>query len=121
MAWKETSFEEFTDGCHGGHLGYQNQMSNSESLCHSDAFHQVSAQSDLWFRRRCRLKNSKCLPSSFSSIQLTVWEEMFEEFQDGHHLGYQNGTILAILNNCVTVMPPIKFQLNRTYGLEDLV
>ena len=43
----------------------------------------------------------------------------FEEFQDGGqggHLGYQNGTILAIMNLCVTVMPPIKFQLNRTLG-----
>ena len=41
----------------------------------------------------------------------------FEEFQDGRtggHFGYQNGTILAILNLCVTVMPPIKFQLNQT-------
>ena len=37
----------------------------------------------------------------------------FEEFQDGH-LGYRNGTILEILNLFVTVMPPIKFQLNRT-------
>ena len=49
-------------------------------------------------------------------------EEMsFEEFQAGRHgghLGYRNGTILAILNLCVTVMPPIKFQLNRTYCLE---
>ena len=38
----------------------------------------------------------------------------FEEFQDSHHgghLGYQNGKILAILNLCLTVMPPIKFQL----------
>ena len=38
------------------------------------------------------------------------------KFQDGHpggHLGYRNGPILAILNLCVTVMPPIKFQLNR--------
>ena len=43
---------------------------------------------------------------------------LFEEFQDGHHLGYQNGTILAILNLYVTPMPPIKFQLNLTYGLE---
>ena len=34
-----------------------------------------------------------------------------EEFQD---LGYQNGTILAILNLCVTKMLPIKFQVNRT-------
>ena len=41
----------------------------------------------------------------------------FEEFQDGGHLGYRKGTILAILNFCVTVMPPIKFQLNWTYGL----
>ena len=41
----------------------------------------------------------------------------FEEFQDGRcggHLGYRNATILAVLNLCVTVMPPIKFQLNRT-------
>ena len=38
----------------------------------------------------------------------------FEEFQDGHHggnLGYRNRTILAILNHCVTVLPPIKFWL----------
>ena len=44
----------------------------------------------------------------------------FEEFQDGHCgglLGYQNRTILAILNLCVTVMPPVKFWLNLTYGL----
>ena len=33
----------------------------------------------------------------------------YEKFQNGHHLGYRNGTILAILNLCVTVMPPIKF------------
>ena len=48
----------------------------------------------------------------------------FEEFQDGRpgsHLGYWNGTILAIFNLCVTVMPRIKFQLNRTLGLEDVV
>ena len=44
----------------------------------------------------------------------------FEKFQDGRpggHLGYRNRTILAILNLCVTVMSPIKFQLNRTWGL----
>ena len=41
----------------------------------------------------------------------------FEEFQDGRpsgHPGYRNGTILAILNLCATVIPPINFQLNRT-------
>ena len=42
---------------------------------------------------------------------------LFEEFQDGRHLGYWNGTILAILNLYVTPMPPIKFWLNLTYGL----
>ena len=50
-----------------------------------------------------------------------VWEEMsFEGSQDGHrggHLGYQNGTILAILNFCVTLMLPIKLWLNPTYSL----
>ena len=55
-----------------------------------------------------------------------VWEEMsFEEFQDGRHgdhLGYQNETILEILNLYVTVMLPIKFWLNLTYGLgEDVI
>ena len=49
-----------------------------------------------------------------------VLEEMsFEEFQDGchgGHLGYQDETILAILNLHVATMPSTKFQLNRTYG-----
>ena len=42
----------------------------------------------------------------------------FEAFQDGCHLGYQNGMILANLNLHVCIMPPItgKFQLNPTYG-----
>ena len=34
----------------------------------------------------------KCLPSSFGSIRVTIWEQMsFEDFKDGHcggHLGY---------------------------------
>ena len=49
-----------------------------ESLCHCVDSHQVLAQSHLQFGRF-----------------------FFEEFQDGHHgghLGYRNGTILAILN-----------------------
>ena len=44
----------------------------------------------------------------------------FEEFQDGRH-GYWNETILAFLNLCVTVMLPIKFWLNPTYSLGDIV
>ena len=34
-------------------------FSNSESLFHPDASHQVSAQSDLLFGKRCGLKNFK--------------------------------------------------------------
>ena len=34
-------------------------FSNSESLFHPDASHQVSAQPDLLFGRRCDLKNFK--------------------------------------------------------------
>ena len=52
---------------------------------------------------------------------MVLEEILFEEFQDGcrgGRLGYRNGTILAILNFCVTVMLPIKFWLNPTYGLE---
>ena len=51
------SFEEFQDGRHG--ITERNDFSNFEFLCHSDASHQVSAQSDLWFVRRCCLNNLK--------------------------------------------------------------
>ena len=134
-----------------------NDFSNSESLCHSDASHQVIAQSDfdsilailnlyvapmssikfqlnptyglhedvVW--RISRWSQSwisewndseqfwismslRCISSSFSSIWLMVWETSFEEFQDGV-------TILAILNPYVSLMPPMKFRLNLTYGL----
>ena len=70
----------------------QNHFSKSESLCCSDASHQVWAQSRLLFGRRS-----------------------FEEFQDGHRgdqLGCLNGTNLAVLNPHVSPMPPTKFQLN---------
>ena len=40
-------------------MGEQNNFSNSESLCHSDASCQVTAQSNLLFGRRCPLKNFK--------------------------------------------------------------
>ena len=87
MVLKEMSFEVFHDGRCGSHLAYRNGT----------------------------------ILTVMPPIKFTVLEEMwFEEFQDGHHgghLGYWNGTILAILNLCVTVMPPIKFQLNLTYGL----
>ena len=37
----------------------RNDFSNFESLCHCDASHQVSAQSDLGFGRRCCLMKFK--------------------------------------------------------------
>ena len=42
----------------------------------------------------------------------------FEDFQDGGHLGYRNGMILAILNLYVAKMPPTKFGLNLTKSSE---
>ena len=81
-------------------ISERNNFSNSECLCHYDALHQVLAQFNLWFGRRCRLKNLSWISernefgiSEFlcyshqvlGSIGLTVWEEIsFEEFQDGH-------------------------------------
>ena len=45
----------------------------------------------------------------------------FEDFQDGHlcgHIGHLNRMILAVLNLHVAPMPPSKFQLELTHGLE---
>ena len=51
------SFEVFQDG---RHLGYGNRLILAIlSLYLSKALHQVSAQSDLLFGIRCRLKNFK--------------------------------------------------------------
>ena len=65
----------------------------------------------------------QCLPPSFTSIWLSIREQVrFEDFQDEHcgsHLGYWNKKGLAILNIYVTLMPPIKFQLNPIYYLGD--
>ena len=59
----------------------------------------------------------KCLPPSLGSIWLRVREQIwFSNFQDGH-LGYRNGTIIAILNLYFAPMLTIKFRLNPTYGL----
>ena len=90
-------FEDFQDGHLGGRsqiICDQNNFSNSESLCRSDASHQV------W-------------------TWITVWKEMpFEEFQAGHRGGqleYRNGMNLTVLNLHVFPMPPTKFHLNMTY------
>ena len=55
MVWEKMSFEEFHDG---GHLGHQNKMILAIlNLC--VASHQVLAQSNIQFGRRCHLKNFK--------------------------------------------------------------
>ena len=116
--WEEMSSEEFQDGCHGGHLGYQNRTILAILNLYNAPMTSIKFRLNLtWFARRCRLKNFKMAPwrlsewndfsnseslcpcdashKVFGSLQLKVWEEMsFEEFQDGHygsHLGYQNG------------------------------
>ena len=82
----------------------RNNFSNSESLCHCDTSHQVLAESNLRFGRRCRLKNFKmatmdiwteqslqfwnsmslpCLPNSFSSIWLMVLEKIKKKTSKG--------------------------------------
>ena len=88
---EQIAIEDLQDGrgrCCSKIFKMADNFSNSESLCCSDASHQVLAQSDLWFGRRCHLKNFKMATM-----------------------------ILAILNLCVTVMLSIKFWLNPTYGL----
>ena len=61
MVWEEMSFEEFQDGPRGGNLGYWNgTIFAILNLCVTvmpPSLHQVLAQSDLQFRRKCRLKN----------------------------------------------------------------
>ena len=96
-------FEEFQDGRCGGYLDIRTER----------------------FKQSWISKSLRCLPSSFNSIQFTVWKKMlFEEFQDGHrgsHLGYRTGRILAIPNFYVPPILPIKFQLNPTYTLGGLL
>ena len=92
-------FEEFQDGCRGGHLGYW----NGTILAILNLYVAPMPPIKFWLNLTYGLEGN-----------------VLEEFQDGHHgdhLGYLNRTILAILNFCVTVMPPIKFWLNLTYGL----
>ena len=104
--WEQMSFKDFQDGHHSWILE-QNEFRNSKAPCHPNTSHQVWAQSNLPFGIRHGLKIFKmatvildiraeqfqqfrismllqCLPLSFSSIRLKVWEEMsFEDHQDG--------------------------------------
>ena len=103
-------FGDFQDGCRGGHLGCQNRMilalfeslcsviAHSTKLCCSDVSHQVSAPSNLWFRRWCRLKNFKM------ATLVTILDIGME-------------WCLKILTLHVSPVPPTKFPLNLTYPL----
>ena len=125
-------FEEFQDCYHGHHLGYWNWMiqqlwisispqclpSSFVSTWHLKNFKMaiLSAILDIkteWFQQFCISVSLWCLPSSFSSMDLGFKRC---HLKNGGHLRYWNRTILAILNLCVTVMPPIKFQLNQGLG-----
>ena len=60
--WEHMRFDDFQDGHLGGHLSQildQTDFGNSESLCRSDASHQVWVQSILCLGRRCHLKKFK--------------------------------------------------------------
>ena len=69
-------------------------------------------QDPSWIWEQNDFSNSECLQLS-TKFQLNM-----SYCRRGGHLGYRNGTILAILNLCVTVMLPIKCWLNPTYSLE---
>ena len=50
-----------------------------------------------------------------------TWFEDFQGAHHGGHSGYQNGTILTVLNLYVALIPSIKLQLNPTYSLGAFV
>ena len=126
-------FEEFQDG-RPSWISKWNDFSNSESLCHCDASHQVLAQSNFQFGRSCcknfhgghlgywngtilsilNLYVAPMPPIMLAQSDLCFWRRYC--LKNGH-LRYRNGTILAIMNLCVIVMLPIKFWLILTYGL----
>ena len=134
---KQMSFQDFQDGHNGGHLRYWNRMNlailnlqvtpMSPTKCRLNPTYCSGADLVWIFSRwppwrpssileRNEFSHSESL-SSFSSMRLTVWEELsFQDFQDGDHLGYRNGMILTILNLHVAPMPSTKFGLSLTDG-----
>ena len=97
--WLNLTYHLGADEVWPSWISEQNNFSNFESLCTSDASNQVWAQSALQFGRRY----------------------CFEEFQDGRHGGHLrcwNGTNFAGLILHVSPMPPTKFQFNLTYRSE---
>ena len=120
-------------------ISERNDFSHSETLCCSNVFYQVSAQSDLWYGRRCRLKifmmatwrpswisewnyfNKSKPPCGPNAIH-QVWAQSDLRFRSRY--GFMIFKIFfffffffAILNLYVSPMLPIRFRLNPTYGL----
>ena len=62
-------------------------------------------------------KSPRCFLASLVSIGLSVQEKSGKiDFQDGGHLGFPIGTILAIFYLQVTPMLPSKFGVNWPFG-----
>ena len=83
-------FDDFQDGHHGGHFVYRNRMTLANLNLYVAVMPPINFQCSLRFGR-CRLKNFKMAAMA-----------------DG---GYQNETILAILNLHVSLMSQSKFRL----------
>ena len=82
-------------------ISEQNKFSNSKSPCHTNASHHVWAQYDLPFDRRRGLKVWRWPP------WLPSWISEQNVFSNSEPL-------------CCSNVPPIKFQLNPTYGSEEI-
>ena len=66
-------------------------------------------------------KSPRCFLPSFKSIGLLGQEEKRKkDFQDGGHLGFPIGTILAVFNLQVTLILPTKFRVNWHRGVGGL-
>ena len=143
--WKQMSFEDFQDGHHGGPLWYRNETILAILNLHvaptpptkfwrnltyhsgADAvwrFTRWPSWRPSWTSKRNACNNSEfsCRPMHPTKFRLKPtyrsWADVvcrFSRWSPDGHLGYRNGTILAILNLHVPLMPPIKFQLNPTY------
>ena len=81
-----------------------------------------------WISERNQFSNSKLnvapMPPIKFVLNLTgsganVGSRFSRWLPDGH-LGYQNGTVLAILNVYVAPMLPVKFRLNPTYTVWEM-
>ena len=128
--WEEMSFEVFQNGHHGSHLGYENRTILAILSLYNSPKPPIKFQLNLtyclgldvvwrisrwppwqpsWISEWNDFSNSESvmLPIKFWFNPTFGWEEMsYEEFQDdrhGGHLGYKNGTILAILKSLMSL------------------